>query len=802
MRSRVGRGARAIVIAAVCCVALAACGGAQSRFASHMSRGQAYYKEGNYNKASIEFRNAVQIVPKDPDARIWAARVAERLGRPRDAYGLYQSVVDAYPDNLEARSNLGRLLIFGGAADRGLTVIQPALAKQPNNAELLTLRAAAKYRLKDSAAALTDVSRALSLAPLNEEALALRAGLYQQSGDFPQAEELIGNAVKKLPDSTNLRDILVRLYAASGDSAKEEEQLRDLIKLRPSEMKYRTVLANLYFQAKRPDDAQHVLESAVTAMPGTDSPKLLLVNFLATNRSPAEGERVLRGYIAAAPNDLELRLALGALLTRKDSLKEAVAAYQDVVSRDRTGPSGLMARDRLAAIALSQSRTDEARDLIAQVLATSPRDTMALMLRGDMAYARKDYKAAVADFRAVLRDQPRDMRIQRTLAAAYFADGETVLAEQSLQAAIEAAPKDVSVRVALADMLLQDRQVDQAIAMLEEGTRVAPQDPKMLEALVRTCLAKPDFAAAGAGAARLTALQPDSPVGPFLAGLAARGQKQLTEAQSDFEHAVALQPNAFEPLNALVQLQISRGQFPQAMALVQARVDHDPKSPLLLNLLGGLYLAQKNSSQAIQTLTTATTLAPNWPVSYRNLALAKYEAKDAAGGIAAYKAAIKAAPADPQYVNELVEHFLGEGHVDDAIATYEDWHLHQPQVQMVSANLAELLATYRTDRASLDHARDLTSAFATSNNGSLLDANGWVHFKRGEYADALSVLQRAALRTPDAPEVHYHLGMAEIEAGQSDRARTDLQAAVASSARAAWSDDARRVLSGLTAGTG
>jgi predicted Zn-dependent protease len=802
MWSKLGRGAYAIVIAAICCAAISACGGAQSRFASHMSRGQAYYKDGNYNKANIEFRNAIQIVPKDVAARIWSARVAERLGRPRDAYGLYQSVVDADPNNLEARSNLGRLLIFGGAPDRGLAVIQPALAKQPDNAELLTLRAAAKYRLKDSAGALTDVSRALVLAPLNEEALALRAGLYQESGDFARAKELIGSAVQKLPDSTNLREILARLYAASGDSAKAEEQLRDLVKLRPSEMKYRTVLANLYIQAHRPDDAQHVLEGAVAAMPGTNSPKLLLVNFLATNRGPAESERVLRGYIAAAPDDLELRLALGALLTRKDSLKEAVSAYQDVVTRDRTGPSGLIARDRLADIALSQSHTDEARDLIAQVLASSPRDTMALTLRGQMAYARKDYKAAVADFRAVLRDQPRDMRIQRTLAAAYFADGETVLAEQSLQAAVEAAPKDVSVRVALADMLLADRQVDQAIATLEEGTRAAPQDPKMLEALVRTHLAKPDFAAAGASAARLIALQPDSAIGPFLAGSAARGQKQLTEAQSDFERALALQPNAFEPLNALVQLQISRGQFPQAMVLVQTRLDHDPKSPLLLNLLGGLYLAQKNVPQAIQALTTATTVAPNWPVSYRNLALAKYEAKDAAGGIAAYKAAIKAAPADPQYVIELVEHFLGEGRVDDAIATYEDWHVNQPQAQMVTANLAELLATYRTDRASLDRARDLTSAFATSNNGSLLDANGWVHFKRGEYTDALAVLQRAALRTPDAPVVHYHLGMAEVEAGQSDRARSDLQVAVAASVRAAWSDDARRVLSGLNAGKG
>jgi len=121
---------------------------------------------------------------------------------------------------------------------------------------------------------------------------------------------------------------------------------------------------------------------------------------------------------------------------------------------------------------------------------------------------------------------------------------------------------------------------------------------------------------------------------------------------------------------------------------------------------------------------------------------------------------------------------------------------------MAANNLAMLLVTYKKDRHSLDRARDLTAVFASSSVGGLLDTNGWVHFKRGEYSDALPILARAAERAPEAKEIRYHLGMAELHAGQSARARSDLEAALSSATKYPWSDDARNVLASLKNPTG
>ena len=792
----------AAFLVALCGAVVTGCGGAHTRYQSHMARGQSYYSAGNYEKASVEFRNAMQIEPKNLGARLWSAQAAERTGHPREAFGLYQSVVDAAPDNIEARANLARLLIFGGAPDRGLTTIAPALARQPNNGELLTLRAMAKFRLKDSAGALVDVERALSLSPLNEQALALRAGMYQQTGERPKAVTLIADAVQKLPNSTDLRNILAQLYADSGDMGKAEEQLRALVQLQPAALGPRNTLARFYVQLHRPDDARHVLEDAVAALPQNESAKLVLVDFVSASQGAAEGERLLRKYVAAAPDDDGLALALGALLAREGSLKDAIATYQGIIARNDIGQDSITARERLAAIALAQSRPGDAAKLVAEILKQSPRDDGALAMRGQMSLDRKDYKAAITDFRAVVREQPQLAQVQRLLATAYVADGEPDLALQSLRTAVEAVPGDPTLRINLAELLMHGGHIDQALTVLEDAAKAAPRDPRVLEALTRAHLGKPDLAAARADAEQLTQLAPTSAVGPFLAGVAAQGQMQLDEAQKDFQRAVDLQPKAFDALDALVQLQMARGQSAQALALVKDHIDHDPKNPLLLNLLGGLYAQQKNYPQAIAVLTATTTAAPNWPVAYRNLALAKYAAGDAAGGLAAYQAAMKIAPADPQYVSELAEHYVAQGKAEDAIDLYEQWHEHNPQVQVVAANLARLLVNYHTDAASLDRARDLTAAFATSDDGRLLDANGWVHFKRGDYADALAVLQRAAQKLQHVPEVQYHLGMAEMHAGESDQARNDLQAALSASSRFPWADDARKALSALNAGHG
>jgi tetratricopeptide (TPR) repeat protein len=776
------------------------CGGAAARFQSHLQRGRAYMDKGDYTHANIEFRNALQIAPKDSTARLLAAQVAEKLGRPREAAGLYQAIIDTTPDDAAARAGLGRLYVFGDVPDRALAIVEPGLAKHPDDVPLLIVRGSARVRMKNESGAVADADRALHLAPTNPDAIVLRVGLYQRQGDTTHAIDLLTDGVRKLPQSPDLREVLAQLYLSAHQPEKTAEQLQALVQLEPRDFKYRKQLALFYASSKRLDDAQRVLEEAVKALPKSAAAKLTLVSFLSTQRTREQGEKLLRGFITQDPDNYELRFGLGELLQRAGASKDALDTYNEIVARDGTGPQGLMARDRIASIELDQGKVAEARKLIGEVLTKSPRDGEALLTRGKIELANKDPVAAIGDFRAILADQPRSVPVQWLLSRAYLANGQSGLAEQALRAALEVAPNDIPLRIELARFLTASARAEQAIDLLNDTVRIAPKDPRPREMLVRTYLAKSDLPSARSAADDLKTLLPDAAAPAFLAGIVAERQKRLDDAQKEYERALAIQPWAFDVISSLARLEVVRHEEAQAIALVKSAAEHDPKSPLPHGLLGDIYLNGKDFPAAIDEFNTAIALAPNWWPAYRSLALAKFAAKDAQGAISAYQAGIKSAPAEPQLVTELASLYEQQSRADDAISLYQAWNQRNPQVPGVANNLAMLLVTYKTDQSSLDRARDLSASFADSDSPALLDTYGWVRFKLGDVKDALPALERAVDRTPDSQVMHYHLAMAQLKSGQRDKALLNLQTALSGAANFTGSNEARQALNSLTGG--
>ena len=109
---------------------------------------------------------------------------------------------------------------------------------------------------------------------------------------------------------------------------------------------------------------------------------------------------------------------------------------------------------------------------------------------------------------------------------------------------------------------------------------------------------------------------------------------------------------------------------------------------------------------------------------------------------------------------------------------------------------------HKTDPQALDRAKQLTAGFASSNRPELLDTSGWVCLKRGEVQDAVSVLERAIERAPDSQVIRYHLAMAQLKAGQRDKARSNLQTALGKSSGFEGAEEARVALGQLTGKSG
>ena len=85
----------------------------------------------------------------------------------------------------------------------------------------------------------------------------------------------------------------------------------------------------------------------------------------------------------------------------------------------------------------------------------------------------------------------------------------------------------------------------------------------------------------------------------------------------------------------------------------------------------------------------------------------------------------------------------------------------------------------------------------SSNDPLLLDTVGWAYYRAGEFAQAVSMLERVVAKDDRVPVYHYHLGMAYLAMGNQVGARQQLEQAVAGDAQYVGIDEARAALAKL-----
>ena len=790
---------RRLRVCFLCVVALvvAGCGGAESRKAMHLEKGRQFLAAGNLDKARVEFRNALQIAPTDSEARFENGVVAEKLGNPRQAVQFYQGAIDVNKDNVRAQAALGRIYVLGGAPDKALDTIAGPLLKHPDDAELLTVRAAARVGLKDTTGALADAERAVQLAPTSEDAVAVLAGIYNSNGNTDKAISLLQSAIKQIPGTVDLRLALAQLYAGAGQDAQVEALLVDLVRLKPTEKAHRFRLAQFYARLSKLDDAERTLREGINAIPQERDLKTGLVDFLAARRSREIAEKELNAFIEQAPKDYALRFALAQFYEQGKDFAKAEAVYQEVITAAGLDGPGITARDRLAALRVQQNDVPGAQRLIAEVLAKVPRDDDALILRGNLALAQKDPKTAIADLRSVLRDEPNAVGVMRVLARAHLANGEPALAEETMRRAVEANPNDAGVRLDLAQLLIQLGKSEQAKPVVDALVKQQPTNIDALVAQFKIAAANKDLASAKAASDAIVATNPQLAIGYYLQGVAAEADKRSDDAIRLYSKALQLQPGGNEPLQNLIRVLVGRNKIPEALKRLDAVAAQFPQSAFAPNLKGEVLLSQKLNAEAIASFKTAIEREPKYWSSYRNLAVAQSIDHDNDSAIATLRGGISTAATPEPLETELALLYERIGKSDDAIEVYEASLRRNPNSDTIANNLAMLLVNHRADQASLDRAKLLSARFSASANADFLDTYGWVLFKRGDAGAAVTALQSALSKTPDSPVSLYHLGMAQALAGQSDAARDNLTRSLKSGKNFSGMDEAKATLDKL-----
>jgi tetratricopeptide (TPR) repeat protein len=518
----------------------------------------------------------------------------------------------------------------------------------------------------------------------------------------------------------------------------------------------------------------------VAAAPDDEQRQRLLIEFLAKVRGVDVAQEELGKMIESHPDSAELRFLQASLLNAKGEQQAAEEVYRGIIdSAQGQGPDAIKARNVLAQQLIKEKRGDEAAGLIEAVLAESPREPDALQLHAVLSLQKKDAAQAIADLRSVLRDYPDRAAALRLLGQAHAMQGENALAQDAFEKAIALAPKEQAAYLMLAELQSRNGDVDGAQATMERLLEKVPSSGVAQQALAQIQASKKDWTGLAERGRKIQASNPDHPLGYYLEGLALQQQAKHQEAIAKFQQALDRRAGAVDPLIAIARSQLALGAIGKAEERLNQVLEAHPDNLVALTLLGDISLARGKTDKAADILEQTVRTHPASARAYLRLSQLRIKQGDRPGARKILEQGVQATDHNSALVMELANLLGAMGERAAAVAALEDVIQRHPEALGPVNNLAMLLANDPAGQADLDRAMGLANRLKESKAPLYLDTIGWVHYLRGEYAEALPYLEKAVAGNAELAELRYHLGMDLLKLGRTDEARGHLEAAAA-----------------------
>jgi putative PEP-CTERM system TPR-repeat lipoprotein len=493
------------------------------------------------------------------------------------------------------------------------------------------------------------------------------ADQYVAAGNPKAAIIELRNAVREAPDDAQLRVRLARLYLQVGDPVSAEREARAAREHNGAEADYLPVLADALLRQGK----FAVLSDLV--QPG--------------NRAPALESQV--------------RSALGLAAAGLHDNAKAKTLLQDAIRLDPKTVAPKVALARL----LATSQPAQADKLLDEALTADPRSVEALEVKGELARAQGNPKAAMSHFDAALQINPNSVVVRLSRAGLNIAEGNYKAADQDLDWVHKLSPDNFMVdylhaleaakqgQFATADHLFDHLspmfahfpsgyylqgatkfalgQYAQAEEILNRYLAVVPGDVRAARIAAEAALHQrapgraidflKSFAAKpGADAQTLTLLGNAYMVG---------GKPEL--ALQQFDKAAAIEPNnpAIQTRMAISQLDLGQGK--EGLAELEKVFDTEAGAPVAGPTLALAQLRLGHLDQAAQVAAALVKRDPKNPLYLTLSGMVKAAQKDLPGAEAAYTAALAQNPDFGAARTDLAALYVAAGRDGDAKKLYQ-----------------------------------------------------------------------------------------------------------------------------------
>jgi tetratricopeptide (TPR) repeat protein len=682
------------------------------KFDRLMQEAQQYFDKKDYKAARVSLLAAVELQPKNGNAYFKLAEAQVHLAQIGPAVENYNTAINYSPDHRDARLHLASIMLAGKQFELSENHVQSILDKNPEDSEALILKA-------------------------NLETAGTRK-------NTKEAKKILEAVLKKEPNSVSALASMAQAYLVEGDAKSAEEYFNKALKSEPENRALQMALADLYARQGRLDEAQKSLKTLVD-----------------TN-----------------PEQSGLRYIFGEFLLRRGQADGALEQYQETL---KTEPERHNARDRLYDMYLARQKPDEAKALTADLIAALPEDPGVSYFKGrDLELEGKLEEALVAFLDSI--------KLINNFAPAFRRAGliEMQLGKERegvehLNQAIAIDAGDVGARLAMARHLYLRRELDQATEHVEQ---ILARYPRQFGAnLLRADIAllEGDLDVARKVYEFFVEAFPENPNAPFKMGLLEERSKNFDKAREWYKKTLGFDENVLAPARRYAMLTAQFKKVPEVIKEIEGFREKSKNGKGEYDLLlATLSIANQDDPDRFTTAKALfeRAISENGNLIGAYAGLGALAAKD--GNIDAaienYKKLLEKNPEHLPSMMLLAGSYERKGAAKEAAEVYENILKRTPRFAPAANNLAYLLAEELN--GSLDDALKYAQIAKEelTNEGSVADTLGWIHYKRGSARVALPILEEAVDLEQEArgnvnPEILYHLAVVKKELGDAAGAK-------------------------------
>ncbi len=755
---------------------LVACDSPEEQVENHYQSGLELVEKGEFQKALLEFRNALQIDEDHAPSHYQMGLIYENRNNLPESYRRYLKVVDLEPDNVDARTKLVRLYLVDRSPERARGEIDTILRLDQNRAEIYALLAAIKIGQDDLPAAKEALDKALALDPNNPDTIVAQASYLFRSESYGEAMALVNAALEKQSDVVALHVIKLQTLEKLGDRDGIGAQLEEMVERFPDTPKFRQTLVNWAIENDDPETAEEQLRALVAAQPGERQPIFDLVRFLRLERGDGEARVALTEMIDAADNPFPLKLMLAQFDVETGDSARAIEDLGELINDPGEGNAN-KARVALARILYNEGEAERADVLVRDTLNADKRDVEALILLSARQIDEGDLEAATQTVRRGLDEAPDNVQLLHLAGRAQELAGNLDLANDRLASAVRAAnfePKAVEFYV---QFLMRTVRFTAAETVLTEAVARNRNNPELIDLLGFTKLRLQDWVGAEEAAQALDNLNPER--AKQLRAAILLSQERFDEGISLLRDLPSDERRRAASMTAVMQAYMREGKTDEAVLYLEDLLKENPEDLQALGLRGNLYMAAGDFDQADATFRNILEIDPQNGGAHSALARLYQLKGDPVAAEQALIAGLEASPDSLILLARLALYREGQGRFDEAIELYERLYKKVPDSLLVANNLSSLLSDHRADDpVELERAYTIASRLRPSDLPQYRDTYGWTRYLKGEYEEALERIEPVAKALPNNPWVLYHLGMIYAALDRSDEAKAALEQAL------------------------